>query len=166
MDTCVSVCILRCWNFTPCLFVAAFVSCYTICTLYVKIIGIIQIILFLLFTNYLKLFMLHSPLCARTDACMHVRICFLYAVGLENVSVPYELPTFRLSVIPYYFDLRHTYFHMFPNWKLGCALNSRYYFSLFEILETSIFFKEKVALLKEYRIFSNLIRTLFTVLEG
>jgi len=28
MDKCVAVCILRCWNFTPCLFAAASILCY------------------------------------------------------------------------------------------------------------------------------------------
>lgn len=28
-------------------------------------------------------------------------------------------------------NLRHNFFHIFPNWKLWCILNSRHYFSLF-----------------------------------
>jgi len=39
--------------------------------------------------------------------------------------------------------------HIFPYWKLGCVLNSRYYFSRIENAENIIFLIEQVAPLKE-----------------
>jgi hypothetical protein len=47
-------------------------------------------------------------------------------------------------------NLRGTlFFHIFPNLKLGCVLNSRYYFILFERLENIILLEGQVTSLKE-----------------
>jgi hypothetical protein len=46
-------------------------------------------------------------------------------------------------------NLRRTFLHIFPNWKLGRVLNPRYYFSLFESLEHIILLEEQVATLKQ-----------------
>jgi hypothetical protein len=37
--------------------------------------------------------------------------------------------------IPYYFEFKTHHFHIFPNWKLECVLNSRY-FSFLKVLKT------------------------------
>lgn len=59
------------------------------------------------------------PMCVQMLACAH-----LFSVCCSN-GEPFcaiLTSTFCLSVIWYYFDLRPSFFHIFPNWKLGCAL--------------------------------------------
>ena len=48
-----------------------------------------------------------------------------------------------LVIILYYLEFR-TFFSHFPNCKLGCVLNSRYYFSLSENLRNIIFLEQVV----------------------
>jgi hypothetical protein len=70
----------------PCYVTVPNITLFVPC-MYVKIISIIQIILFLLFAVYLKLFLLNSFPCV--CRCMHARICFLYVVVLVNFSLLY-----------------------------------------------------------------------------
>lgn len=51
----------------------------------------------------------------------------------------------RIYSVSYYFEFKKQLFHIFAKWKLGCALNSRCYFSLFESLENIVFLKEHMA---------------------
>ena len=51
--------------------------------------------------------------------------------------------------VPCYLKFTMHLYYTFPEWKLWCVLNSRYYTSLFESLEQIMFFVKQMASLKE-----------------